>query len=245
VADSVARWNGFDRDTNYVSATKLEVSILASDLAQQGTYELSVHSPAPGGGTSQMATFTVAPPPNPAPVTTALSPGSRAAESTAFTLTVQGSDFSETSVVRWNGKDRPTTFVSSSKLTANIPASDIAVPGSASISVFTPAPGGGTSAELTFAITNPKPAITSVTQQSLVAGDNAGGREVVIRGKGFLPATTIRIGMVTRTATYISPTEVRFYLTAEEVATPRMLQIRVANPSPGGGTSLSWWLWVD
>jgi 6-phosphogluconolactonase (cycloisomerase 2 family) len=63
---------------------------------------------------------------------------------------VNGSGFVASSVVQWNGSNRPTTFVSSSQLSAQIPASDIAALGKAAITVFTAAPGGGTSASFPF-----------------------------------------------------------------------------------------------
>jgi hypothetical protein len=69
-----------------------------------------------------------------------------------FTLTVNGSNFVASSVVRWNGGPRPTTVAGSGQLTAAITAADIATQGSAPVTVFTPAPGGGTSASLSFTI---------------------------------------------------------------------------------------------
>jgi subtilisin family serine protease len=86
----------------------------------------------------------------PAPVLTSLSPSSIAAGSAAFTLTANGSGFTSTSVVRWNGADRATTFVSASQLRASIAAADVATAGTASVTVFTA--GSGTSAPLTFTI---------------------------------------------------------------------------------------------
>ena len=56
-----------------------------------------------------------------------------------------GSNFVSASVVQWNGSARPTTFVSSTQLTAQIQASDIAASGEVAITVFSPPPGGGTS----------------------------------------------------------------------------------------------------
>jgi hypothetical protein len=41
-----------------------------------------------------------------------------------FTLTVNGTGFVSGSLVNWNGSARDTTFVSTAKLTANIPPSD-------------------------------------------------------------------------------------------------------------------------
>jgi hypothetical protein len=58
-------------------------------------------------------------------------------------------------VVNWNGNPRPTTFLSSTQLTAAIAAADVAAIGSAQISVTTPAPGGGISGSLTVSIVSP------------------------------------------------------------------------------------------
>ena len=52
-----------------------------------------------------------------------------------FTLTVNGTSFVSTSVVKWNGSARATTFVSKSQLRAGILATDIATPKTASVSV--------------------------------------------------------------------------------------------------------------
>jgi len=89
---------------------------------------------------------------NPVPVASSLSPSSGTAGGTAFTLTVNGSGFISNSVVRWNGSNRTTTFVSSTQLTASIQASDITTVGTAQVTVFNPTPGGGTSNALTFTI---------------------------------------------------------------------------------------------
>ncbi len=62
-----------------------------------------------------------------------------------LTLTVNGANFVSGSVVRWNGTNRPTQFVSAQQLTATLGASDLAGNGFASISVSSPAPGGGVS----------------------------------------------------------------------------------------------------
>jgi hypothetical protein len=89
----------------------------------------------------------------PAPVASSLSPSSANAGAPNFTLTVNGSGFVSSSMVRWNGADRATTFVSASQLRAAIAASDIAAAGSVPVGVFTAAPGGGTSATQTFTVT--------------------------------------------------------------------------------------------
>src|SRR5262249_49099391 len=91
------------------------------------------------------AVYQLTPVPNPVPALTGVTPASVIAGDPGFTLTVNGSGFVYGSVVRWNGADRPTTRGSAGQLTAAISAADITTAGSAGVTVFTPAPGGGTS----------------------------------------------------------------------------------------------------
>ncbi len=91
-------------------------------------------------------------PDNPVPILSSLSPASATAGGMDFTLTALGSDFVLASVVRWNGSDRSTTFVSSNELQAAIPASDLTAAGTLDVTVFNPSPGGGTSNSLAFTI---------------------------------------------------------------------------------------------
>ncbi|MER3465584.1 MAG: hypothetical protein C4329_15405, partial [Chitinophagaceae bacterium] len=61
----------------------------------------------------------------PTPTTTSISPNNATAGGSAFTLTVNGTNFTNASTVRWNGSNRTTTFVSATQLTAAITAADI------------------------------------------------------------------------------------------------------------------------
>jgi hypothetical protein len=81
----------------------------------------------------------------PLPATTSIVPSTRATGDPQFTLTVNGSGFTNCSVVRIDGFDRSTAFVSANQLTAVITATDQAAGGTKTITVFTPSPGGGTS----------------------------------------------------------------------------------------------------
>jgi hypothetical protein len=86
-------------------------------------------------------------------------PARAAPGASGFTLTVNGTGFVPGSVVNWNGSARPTGFASSTQLTATIQASDIAGAGTASVSVTSPLPGGGTSNPAFFDITNAPSAV--------------------------------------------------------------------------------------
>gem|GEM_PF-918063 len=86
------------------------------------------------------------------PTINLVSPSTIAAGSAAFTLRVYGSNFAPNSVVQWGGSARVTTFGSPQQLSATINAADIAAAGPVAVTVFTPAPGGGTSSPITFTV---------------------------------------------------------------------------------------------
>ncbi len=140
------------------------------------------------------------PAPNPVPVLSSLSPSSTAASGAAFSLGVTGSNFITSSVVRWNGSDRMTTYVSSSRLTASIPASDIATAGTAQVTVFNAAPAGGSSNALPFTIASgptsncplSTPSIMSVNSLSDYGGFSTFGSGSWLEVKGSNLATNTR-----------------------------------------------------
>jgi len=95
------------------------------------------------------AVFTVN---NPVPTTLSIVPTSKTVFDDAFTMTVNGTKFVVSSVVRFNGLARPTNFVDSTQLTAEIPATDVDTGGTFNITVFSPTPGGGTSGAQPFTV---------------------------------------------------------------------------------------------
>ena len=229
---SAVRWNGANRATTFVSATELRAAIDAGDIATGGTAQVSVLTPAPGGGASGNLTFTIA---NPVPGAVSLSPSSVTAGAAAFNVTVNGSGFASASVVRWNGAARSTTFVSGTQLQASIPASDVTATGTAHVSVWTPAPGGGTSADLAFTIANPVPVVLSTLPSSVTAG--APAFSVTVTGSGFVNASVVRWNGVNRPTTFVSGTQLQASIPASDVAAAGTAQVSVVTPAPGGGTS--------
>jgi hypothetical protein len=59
VPNSVARFNGNGRPTSYVNSTKLLMTLSSTDMSGLGNNLVSVLNPAPGGGFSNTATFTL------------------------------------------------------------------------------------------------------------------------------------------------------------------------------------------
>jgi len=72
------------------------------------------------------------------PWVTNLSPATANAGAPAFALTVTGTGFASGATVRWNGGVRPTTFISSTVLRAQISAADIALAGLRPVTVVNP-----------------------------------------------------------------------------------------------------------
>ena len=62
VGTSEVRWNGAARTTTFVNAGQVTAAIPASDIATQGSAQVTVVTPGPGGGISNGLTFVITPP---------------------------------------------------------------------------------------------------------------------------------------------------------------------------------------
>jgi hypothetical protein len=94
------------------------------------------------------------------PTITSLSPSSAAAGGGAFTLTVNGTNFTSSgTTVAWNGTALATTYVNASEVTAPVTTAMIATGGTATVVVTT---AGGTSSGAAFTINlPPSPTVTA------------------------------------------------------------------------------------
>ena len=187
VSGATVKWNGSARTTTFVSSTQMTASISAGDIATAGTVSVTVVNP--DNSTSNAATFTIN---NPTPVLSKISPMNANAGGPAFTLTVTGSGFVSNSTVKWNGTALTTTFVSVTKLTASVPAANIASAGKPKVTVVTPGPGGGTSVAKTFTIL-----LTTLTLSSATLTKNSTTGEytanVTLKNTGFQTAPSVTI----------------------------------------------------
>lgn len=234
---SQVRWVGSARPTTFVSPTQLTAAITAADVATAGSFAVTVFNPTPGGGTSAALNFTVQPL-NPVPTINTLAPNT-AAVGTAFTLTITGSGFINSSVVQWEGSNRATTFVSDSTLRAQIPASDLTAAGSAEVTVVNPEPGGGTSnlARFTIITQNPTPTLTSISPNFIPTGTQP--VTLTVNGTGFAFNSVVRLGGQDRPTTFVNTSQLTAELPASDVATTAtgVKQVTVFTPTPGGGVT--------
>src|SRR5205823_8281764 len=107
--------------------------------------------------------------------------------------------------------------------------------GTATLTVWNPAPGGGPSGPLTFTILgNPTPSIFAVSPSFVLAG--AGGSTVTIQGTGFVSTSVAQWNGANRQTTVLFDRLIASIL-ATDLQTPGTAQVRVFNPGPGGGVS--------
>jgi hypothetical protein len=99
---------------------------------------------------------TVAALPNPTPTIGGCVPAQFVVGDAASTLSVYGSGFIPSSVVRWDGLPLATTFVDTMRLDAAVPAALLEQPAYLPLTVSSPAPGGGVSIPWQFTVAGPK-----------------------------------------------------------------------------------------
>ena len=123
---------------------------------------------------------------NPAPTISQIFPANAPANSEVITITIIGSKFMQGSIARVNGEDRTTNYIRDEKtglikstvLTMVVTKDDLASAKPFSITVFNPAPGGGTSNSIVF---NDKEKNNSNLAANAIFGDN-----------GFMPKSFVQ-----------------------------------------------------
>jgi probable HAF family extracellular repeat protein len=223
-------FNGALIPTTVTSPTQLTATIPASLLAGGVTANVSIYD-IWGDFSNTIHAYVT----NPTPALNTLSPNTIYPGSPDFVLTVNGSGFVPGSTVKFQGKGVTTSFVSSTQLTAQIPASAVAIGKTVDVLVTNPVPGGGNSASLPFTVANPLPTLSSVSPTSVTIG--TGSLLLQVNGIGFVPNTAVKWGGKGVTTTYVSPTEVTAMVPTSMFALVKTVAVTAVNPTPGGGAS--------
>src|SRR5260370_22896597 len=185
---------------------------------------------------------------NPAPTITSLSPTSHKSGDPGFTLTVNGAgSLNGASILLITSElftmtSEPTTFVSSTQLTASIPAAAIALPGPASVFVANPQTTIGTSNSLNFTVNvgiYPVPKLVSLSPTSVIA--TTPGTLIGASGDFFAPNAVLNLNGVPETTNVVNPTVLSAIIPASQITVANVgtVQVTVSNPTPGGGPSAS------
>ncbi|MGE5626330.1 MAG: IPT/TIG domain-containing protein, partial [Bacillota bacterium] len=228
--------------TKFISGSELTARVDLSSATSGHSYKVWVVPP-PGNFASNVVLFRLL---NPVPSAAQVSPATAMFGVISVPFTVTGTGFVPGSRILFNGTIWPTTFVSKTELMATVDFAEIfptLVGGIYNVTVQSPAPGGGTSGNLTFTLNNYTPAITSLSPSSepIVAF----GEIVMINGSGFQFNSVVQLNGVTFSSAYISPTQLELELPGNAFTTGADLPVTVTNPSPGGGTSNSAILEID
>ena len=162
-----------------------------------------------------------------------LSPSRVTASDPTFVLTLTGSNFSAQATVQWNGSDRPTTYLSESRLSAQIPATDIADPGSATVSVYDTT--HGSSNTLVLTIERAPLSLRAISPTQVVVGGRAFMLTVI--GAGFTSTSTVKWNGTVRSTTFVSTSELIAQIGAADIAAVGSAQVTVADPSSVIGTT--------
>ena len=124
----------------------------------------------------------------PVPVALNLSPSS-AGPGSDVELAVRGTGFCSDSVVRWNGTDLARVSVTAKLIRATVPAAFLATPGGATVTVYTPGPGGGESNGLIFRIGQPAIKVDALT----VSKNGTLSARITLKNTGAGIAQNVRI----------------------------------------------------
>jgi hypothetical protein len=237
VPTSVVQVNGTPRSSTFVNASTLTFVLSVSEQATVAVFAVTVTNPTPGGGTSPVASFTVAVPGS-TPVITSVSPSSIIAGSPDTVISIGGAGFLPTSVVQWNGVPL-VTFYSTGNfgvfLGATVPAADLASPGTASVTVSTPTATPPLSNASPVTIINPPaPTLTSIYPSG---GPLNTTTSITLNGTGFTALSTAAINGVSVPTTFVSSTQITATISASFVVLPGNVNVTVTTPAPGGGTS--------
>jgi trimeric autotransporter adhesin len=178
------------------------------------------------------------------PSISTMTPNSVAAGTAQFSLQIDGSNFTLDTVVLINGSRRPADRISVNgvlqpHISGTVFPSDVAMPGTAQITVVNP--GGRTSNVVTLTITpgpNPVPSIASVSPASAPAGTN--GQPITVHGTNFVPLSQIYFGdqLLPFTLTkFDSDMQLEGTIPDAFLMNSGQVSIAVKTPAPGGGTS--------
>jgi len=168
---------------------------------------------------------------SPAPTLTSISPTSTYQNSGSLTLTANGTGFSSGATVYFAySAPLVTTFVSSTQLTAVVPASFFI--NTNNYSVWVVNPDNQQTSSLEFSVVGRTPIINSLSPSSAVAGSTPS--PITIAGQNFMNGAKILLNGSPVSTTYIDNGNLQFTPTKAQLGAARIAQVSVSNPPPGG-----------
>jgi hypothetical protein len=226
-SNSTATINGVSRTVTYVSPVRLDMQVLAADIATAGNKPVIVTNPTSGLSSSAVNLIVNASAGN-APNITGIAPSTAIVNVATGAITITGENLSGAAVTVDGNNVTPT---SNSATQIVLPSQTFTTTGSKSIVVTTADGSDSTS----VAVNNPVPVLTSIAPASVTAG--AGDTTITLTGSGFVAATQARAGATSLTTTFVSSTQLTAVIASSLLTAAGTLTITVFTPTPGGGTS--------
>lgn len=214
-------FNGTPLTTQFNGSTYVSATVPANLVHDAGQAGISVQNP--GAAPSNALKFTMLADPLGTTILS-LSPDHAVAGGPGLTLTVNGERFVQGSTVIWVRTPLPTTWVSSTQLTATIPVNLVATDAVAAITVSTP--GVAVSNVVSFPILAVSPSIFSISPTSAIAGGPA--FTMTVNGDGFILASQVT-GLAGTTTTYVSLNQLTVSVPASAIASAGSSVIQVVN----------------
>jgi hypothetical protein len=221
--DAAVLWDGQQVATTYVDASQLKALIPASLIAKSGTALITVVS---GEESSNSMSFTIADP----PAIRFVDPENIATGGPDLVLTVSGRNFTDETVVLWNGGQLTTTFVDFTLLRATVPARLIAADGKARITALLD--------EVTsnaIEVTMLTPVIASLEPSTVMAGGPA--FTLTANGSGFARGAVVQWNGSPLTTNVVSFNQVTATVPETMIGTAQVARITIsfqtATSNPG------------
>ena len=169
------------------------------------------------------------------PTLAAIAPTNTPAGAPGFTLTATGSNFTAQSVIDWNGQPLPTTGVSSTEITATVPAADVASAATVPVTVVNNS-GGTPSAPLDFTIDPPAVlSLAAVAPAMLAAGST--DRTIEVTGTGFNTSSVVQWNGAALATNVVSTTVLDAQVPAADLAAVGTASVTVSNATAPAGVT--------
>ena len=222
---SVVNWANTPLGTTYVSSTQLRADITPELRGLSGTFPLVISNS--GVARSAAVPFTVS------PVLFTVSPASAAAGGPGVNITATGVGFTRYDVLTFNAAALATTYVSSTALTAAIPATSLRIAGTASVQVID-STGAGRSLAQPFPIVA-APSIGTMAPTSAMAGSPA--FTLTVSGANCPAGCVVQWNGAPLNAWHPSDTTVTAAVPANLISTAGTASIRLVNQNGGASNT--------
>lgn len=158
---------------------------------------------------------------------------------TSQTLTVEGAGFTAATLININGTDQVTTqdtTTPTTKISCPVPDALLTTIQDLTIYAHTPEPGGGQTTTRTVKVIHGLPSLASVTPSTVTAG--SADTLITVTGAFFDAASIIRLNEVDYSTTLVGQDLTATVPAALISQANTSVDVRVFNPTPGGGLSI-------